>query len=136
MRKSMLTIGSIICLFVLVSISYQPLVAIKPISCIKDSNSSEEDIFYVFYFGKIYNLTYFEDYFNGTLYKYHVFNCSRVLAIFWYKSMPTMIMILKNGMAWNIAEASSDFFDFYFKGYINNNFIFGIQVFKAYISHF
>ena len=30
-RKSMLTMGSIICLFVLISISYQPIVADEPI---------------------------------------------------------------------------------------------------------
>jgi hypothetical protein len=87
---------------------------------------------YIFYFGKIYNLSYSEEYLNDTFVKIHRFNCTKVLVISWYIIFPTIIRIFKDGYPWVIYEASSSLFDFYYKGYIGDNFICAIQIFKFY----
>jgi hypothetical protein len=131
MRKSMLTMGSILYLFILVSISYQPIIADEIFDEIIDYNLNKTDISRVFYVGGIYNSSYSEIYINDTLWKIHSFNCSKVLLIAIWKIFP-FFMILKDGFPMSIVESSNESFDIYYKGYIGNNFICTLQVIKIY----
>jgi hypothetical protein len=131
-RKSMLIIGSILCLFVLVSISYQPLVADVQSDGIIEYDLNRVDKWRFFCLGKIYNYSYSEIYDeDDILWKIHLFNCSKVLYITLYQIFP-VITILKDGIQISIVESSAESFDIYYTGFINDNFICAIQVFKIY----
>ena len=131
-KKSMISIGSMFVLFMLVSISYQPLVANEQLNEINKYNLNKAETWRFFCLGKIYNLSYSEIYDeNDILWKIHLFNCSKVLYITLYQIFP-VITILKDGIQISIIESSAESFDIYYKGYINENFICAIQVFKIY----
>ena len=131
-KKSMISIGSMFVLFMLVSISYQPLVANEQLNEIIEFNLNKAETWRFFCLGKIYNLSYSEIYDeNDILWKIHLFNCSKVLYITLYQIFP-VITILKDGIQISIIESSAESFDIYYKGYINENFICAIQVFKIY----
>jgi hypothetical protein len=128
----MISIGSIFILFVLVSISYQPLVADVQLDGIIEYNLNRVETWRFFCLGKIYNLSYSEIYDeDDILWKIHLFNCSKVLYIALYQIFP-VITILKDGIQISIVESSAESFDIYYNGYIGNNFIFATQVFKIY----
>ena len=128
----MISMGSIFVLFVLVSISYQPLVAEEQIDEIIEYNLNRAETWRFFCLGKIYNLSYSEMYDeNDILWKVHLFNCSKVLYITLYQIFP-VITILKDGIQISIVESSAESFDIYYNGYIGNNFICATQVFKIY----
>ena len=128
----MISMGIIFVLFVLTSISYQPLVADVQLDGIIEYNFNKVETWRFFCLGKIYNLSYSEIYDdNDILWKIHLFNCSKVLYIALYQIFP-VITILKDGIQISIIESSTESFDIYYNGYIDENFICAIQVFKIY----
>jgi hypothetical protein len=128
----MISIESIFVLFVLVSISYQPLFAVEQIDEIIEYNLNRVETWRFFCLGKIYNLSYLEIYDeNDILWKVHLFNCSKVLYIALYQIYP-VITIIQDGTQISIIESSAESFDIYYIGYIGNNFICATQVFKIY----
>jgi len=132
MRKIVLIGISIFLIFILCSLSYQPIIADISIDRIDEYNFKEVDTMRILYFGRIYNLSHSEEYINDTLVNFYKFNCSLVIAIFIYNLFLTAIRIFKDGFSWGIYEASSELFDFYYKGNFDDNFICVIQIFKIY----
>jgi hypothetical protein len=132
MNKKLVIGITFLSIFILIGAGYQPIIADESVKHIKEYNLRKVNTMRVFLFGKINNLSYYEEYINDTLFKIHSFNCSRVFTIFWYNLFPTAVKIFKDDKLWEIANATSDSFDYYYMGHINDNYICGIQFLKSY----
>ena len=128
MKKSIIFGGSILCLFILVSLSYQPDIPIAMGIDIYGKSNDVELQTLVFYFGSIYNLNYSDD-FGG----WYSLNCNSVLAIYWIKGYGVNIQHFNSGdeliISLNYIE---DDVEFLYKGYIGERVICGIQIVKFY----
>ena len=129
MKKSTLIGLSILSVFLLCSLSYNP--------CIADDNNVIKDVqgrevrAYFFVIGSIYNLTYEEVMIEETLTKIYRFNCTRVSI---YYCIPRALFFFRekfnNGEGFSLFELSYNNIHFYHRGFIGENFVCALQVLK------
>ena len=120
MKKSTLIGISILSVFLLCSLSYQPVFA--------DDDNVIKDVLgrkiraYFFYIGSIYNLTYEEINVDETTIKIHRFNCEKVSLFLWF---PRLLFLFKreklhNGESASLIEVSHNEIEWHYSGYIED----------------
>ena len=117
MRKSILFGGSILCLFILVSLSYQPMVA--------DVKINDYKLYAIYFFiGSISNLHYSEQH-DGL----YFFNCSNVQNTYWIKRFGLNSINYNSGEGmFIILNYTSNSTKWVYHGHISEEFICGFQI--------
>jgi hypothetical protein len=117
MKKSILIAGSVLSLFILVSISYQPIKADTPIVKI---NCNAPPDYLIFIIGKIYNVKYFV---IVDSYDRYEFQCKNTIVIYYDENGDYYIQNMRDGQKFYFSYYVHKFGYSHYRGFIGEEFI-------------